>query len=636
MFSSLQTQLKRASRLLPVALLPVLAHAQTFNYTPTNAQNVAGTYTDLGTTGAAIATANTDDDNSAAQNIGFTFNYNGAAFTQFVLNTNGFIRLGAAAPSAAALFLQESTTPTIPDPISSTNPANVNIIAPFNMDLAAGTAAGGTEYRVATTGTAPNRVCTIQWKNVSDKTALYDLQYSSISFQVKLYETTNNVEFVYNTATQGPNADDYRFAVVGLKGSSSANGQTVLVNKTGPGTTLWSAATFITGFYTNATGAFNYSGNVRPDAGRTYRFTPTVVYANDLSVQTIYTLGTVSSYASPVVVSAVIKNVGSAASTARNATLTVSGATTYTTTQAIPAIAANASTTITFTAYPVTAATGTNTVTVAVPADDAAGNNTASTQQTLSAGTLSYTNPAVTTFAGGFGSNSTTVNTATFYSKYTTNAASSSVSAVTPTFIGTATASNNYQVLILSAASNGNPGTVLYTSPARVRPLAGGDDVVSIPNIAVSGTFFVAVRQLSTSNFGLAYQDETPLRVGTFFASNDGIAFTDLSVAGTSFRPALSVTLSTLSGTRNDALAATMNLYPNPAHQSFQLTVPAGLHAATATLSNALGQVVLTRQLSLPTAGGTTEFNVSSFAPGIYTLTLKTGNDLVVKRVVVE
>ena len=189
MFTSFQHQLKRAGRLLPVALLPFAAHAQ-FNYAPGLAVNTTSTYTALGTSGTAIATTNTDDANSAAQPIGFTFNYNGAAFAQFVLNTNGFIKLGTTAPSAADLFLPESMKATQIDPFESTDPADVNILAPFNFDLTAGSTAGGTEYRVVTTGTAPSRVCTIQWKNVADKSMDKDQQYGSIDFQAKLYETS--------------------------------------------------------------------------------------------------------------------------------------------------------------------------------------------------------------------------------------------------------------------------------------------------------------------------------------------------------------------------------------------------------------------------------------------------------------
>ena len=633
MFTSLQTRLKKASRWLPVALLPFAAQAQNLNYGTASATNTAGTYTDLGTTGTAITTANTDDANSAAQPIGFTFNFNGTAFTEFVLSTNGLIRLGAAAPSAANLFFCNVMGCSNEDPVSSANAADVNLLFPFNMDLEA-SATGTPEYRVATTGTAPNRVATIQWKNVRDKAdSGTGTQYANMQFQVKLYETTNNVEFVYGTFT-GNLPDGFRFAAVGIKGAGAADGQTVLANKTGSALP-WANAVFITGNYTNT--LHNIRGTVPPDAGRTYRFAPSP--ANDATVQAIYTLGTVSSYALPVTVQAVIRNLGTAVTTSRTVTLTVSGATTFSNTQPVPALPVGSMATITFAPYSPTATTGTNTVTVALPvnSDDAPSNNTATTQQALTADRLSYLDPAVTTFAGGFGSNSTTVTSATVYVKYRTNATSTTVTAVTPTFAGPATTANDYQVLVLAAAANGLPGTVLYTSPVRVRPLAGGADVVPVPGTAVSGDFFVAARQLSTSNFGLAYQNESPLRLATFYFSTDGAAFTDLSVVGTPFRAAISVTLRNPLATRNEALAATVALYPSPAHQRFTLSVPAGnLHAASARLLNALGQVVRTRQLNLPAAGGTTDFDVSNLAVGVYSLELKAGNDLVVKRVVVE
>jgi hypothetical protein len=95
--------------------------------------------------------------------------------------------------------------------------------------------------------------------------------------------------------------------------------------------------------------------------------------------------------------------------------------------------------------------------------------------------------------------------------------------------------------------------------------------------------------------------------------------------------------LAVLTSTRNEALAATVGLHPNPAHRGFKLTVPAGnLHKASATLADALGKVVQKRQLSLPANGGTVDFDVSNLAPGVYSLQLQTAADLVVKRVVVE
>jgi hypothetical protein len=244
------------------------AQAQTLGQTVAAATNVAGTYTDLGTTGTVITTANTDDANSTAQNIGFTFGYNGLTFTQFVLNTNGAIRLGSAAPSTAALYLDTNTGSTATDPLQSTNAADVNLILPFNTNLVAGT--GGAEYRVFTTGATGSRVCTIQWKNVADKAgtgAGSAQQFSNFSFQLKLYES-GRIEFVYGTATAGTAAATSRDTDVGLKGSGIGTGQLLLATKAS--TDAWSAATFRSSSY--GLNTFNFANTPLPDAGRTYRF----------------------------------------------------------------------------------------------------------------------------------------------------------------------------------------------------------------------------------------------------------------------------------------------------------------------------------------------------------------------------
>ncbi|MBU6119374.1 T9SS type A sorting domain-containing protein [Hymenobacter siberiensis] len=632
MLTNLQTRLKKASHLLPVALLPFAAHAQ-FNYGAANAVTVAGTYTDLGTGGTAIATSNPDDANSTAQPIGFTFNYNGTAFTQFILNTNGLIKLGSVAPSTAALYYENFAGGVGIDPLSSAAAAETNLIMPFNFDLEEGIS-GTADFRVQTTGTAPNRVCTIQWKNVKDKSEPgtgAPAQYSNFSFQAKLYES-GNIEFVYNTALASANATATRFPNVGLKGSSTATNQVALALKGVP-SDPWSATTFISQNY--GTSAHNINKVGLPDAGRTYRFVPTVQLSNDAAVTAIYTLGTVSSaYGSPVTAQALVTNTGSAAQTNLAVTLAVSGATTYTNTQTVATLAPGASTMVTFT-YPVAGTTGTNTLTVTIPADGLASNNTQTFTQTISTGTLSYVSG--TTINGGAGVGAAGSVLAVGYR--TVGAAA--VTSVSPSFAGTTTATATYQVLVYSAAANGQPGTVLYTSPARPRPAGAANvvttETVAIPNIAVNGGFFVGLKTVAADNLSVAYQTEVPLRSGTFFyTTTNGTTWIDINTSTLNSRLAVNVGLSTFTAVRNEALAATVSLYPNPAHQSFQLTVPTGLRTASATLSNTLGQVVQSRQLNLPAAGGTADFNVSSLAPGVYTLTLKSGADLVVKRVVVE
>jgi len=52
------------------------------------------TWNDLGATGTAISFDNYDDAHSMPVNIGFNFGFCGVTFSQFVINTNGFIKLG--------------------------------------------------------------------------------------------------------------------------------------------------------------------------------------------------------------------------------------------------------------------------------------------------------------------------------------------------------------------------------------------------------------------------------------------------------------------------------------------------------------------------------------------------------------
>ena len=89
-------------------IYPAVSVLAQLNYNNSLAENKSGPYVDLGSNGSAISTANKDNANSTAQNIGFTFKYNGQNFTQFILNTNGFIKLGSTAPSSTSLFFSRS------------------------------------------------------------------------------------------------------------------------------------------------------------------------------------------------------------------------------------------------------------------------------------------------------------------------------------------------------------------------------------------------------------------------------------------------------------------------------------------------------------------------------------------------
>ena len=205
----------------------------------------AGTFTTItGGSGTVVITAVGVDDNSyGALPIGFTFNFDGTDNTQFGLNANGWISMG-------------STTPTNSyTPISSG--ITRNVISVIAQDLL-GNATGRIEYQ--TSGTAPNRVLTVQWSNW----AFYNggvVDGSVMNFQIKLFETSNNIQFIWGTNTAS--ALSY-ITQVGLGGTTTAD----FINRTT--TTNWSATT--AGTLNSST--CSWSTTVVPAANLTFQWAP--------------------------------------------------------------------------------------------------------------------------------------------------------------------------------------------------------------------------------------------------------------------------------------------------------------------------------------------------------------------------
>jgi len=464
----------------------------------TNCQNLTGVYTDLGTNGSVITTTNFDDANSTAVNIGFTFNFNGQAFTQFVLNTNGFIRLGALPPSLPGLFFAGGQSYT-GGPFASTSTSDVNLLCAFNMDLIGGT---NPEFRVHTSGTAPNRICTIQFKNMRDKTTTPAEQFANINFQILLYEGFDVIEFVYGLFTATANPDNWKTAAVGVKGSGSAANQLVAVTK--GSTTIYSAATFLSGNYT--TNSFNVRGSVLPDAGRTLRFMP--IRPNDLTIMEAYTLGkSPIPFGNPLTINAWVKNGGSNAMLATTCSLNITGANTFSNTQTVPALLSGDSTLVTFATFsPLN--TGTNQMVVSIPADDNLLNNTKT--KTLETNLNSYSYAQGPQAAGGVGFSTATGD---FVAKFTTNS-NQSINQVNVQF---ATGGQPFQIGIWSAGATGTPGTLLHSTPTYTSSTGIYTVLINPPVQIPAGSFFVGVRQIATANVSFAYQPEIPIRPAHFY-----------------------------------------------------------------------------------------------------------------------
>ena len=152
-----------------------------------NAQNQysaaasTGTYSALvgGTAFTWTESVANDEGYTSPTPIGFSFNYNGTAFTQFQASTNGFIRLGTGLAAATASDALNGTLRSI--------------IAPLWEDLAVTNTTVDITYQLS--GVTPNQVMTIEWNNMKwNKTATGLSQ-----FQLKLYEVDNHIEFIYGT-----------------------------------------------------------------------------------------------------------------------------------------------------------------------------------------------------------------------------------------------------------------------------------------------------------------------------------------------------------------------------------------------------------------------------------------------------
>ncbi len=465
------------------------------NYIAANAVNTAGVYTDLGTNGAEISTksGSYDDDNSLPKNIGFSFDFNGISFTQFVLNSNGIIKLGAAEPLDPSLY-------------NALASVEENLIYPFNLDLVAGTSP---EYRASTSGVAPNRVCTIQFKNLKDyQSSPAAEQFSNLNFQIKLFETSNNIELVYGSFVPTSATVQDLDVAAGIKGSNAA----ASVNVTKSSAAAWSAASFINGDYTGETHTTRYT--VLPAAGRTYRFVNAPILNNDAMVSKVYALTKIPlSYGTPHIISSLVENKGVGTISNLVVTLNITGANTFTDTKTVLSLAAGGVNTVSFAAFTPTNA-GANVITVSVATDDNNNNNSIIVNQQVNADTYSYADNAINTGSEGYSA----AVAGMFVTRYSLSGIAyvRNVNSYIPN-LAVNVGKTIYAVVL-------DPAGAIIGQSANYTITAGDLGAYKSFNFNVSpfingGDFFVGIAQTANAvqYFPLAVQTESPARPATYF-----------------------------------------------------------------------------------------------------------------------
>lgn len=195
---------------------------------------------DMSTGSMTLIGAGTDDSNSALADIGFNFYFDGAAFTRYGVNGNGFIRLGSS-PIGNSFTNSIGTV------------ANSPKIMPFWDDLCVGT---NGKVHAKTVGSAPGRKLIVEFRDMQVTRGGGCMGPGNGTFQLWLFETSGMIQFVYGTLPAATANGGYS---IGLQSGAAFN----LASVTTSGGTV-------------SYGASNNTQTNAIAAGTSYIFTPSV------------------------------------------------------------------------------------------------------------------------------------------------------------------------------------------------------------------------------------------------------------------------------------------------------------------------------------------------------------------------
>ena len=252
-------------------LTNIFAFSQVANYSYTATTSMAwganSSPTAISGLGSGI-----NDALSSAINIGFTFFYDGVSYTQFKASSNGFLTF--------------NTANTLAQPTNNLNTSAERTILAVLWDDNQTGASGNVNYKL--TGTSPNQVLTIEW--LALRWNKNGFSAGTIDCQIKLYETSNKIEYIYNRGSYQSFGNSTGIgASIGLGGSTSGDFLSLSDLKASPTKSTSVEASSIGTSPTNLTLLTAGQANTAIPNGTKYIFGPP---------PTIITSGTLSSFTS--------------------------------------------------------------------------------------------------------------------------------------------------------------------------------------------------------------------------------------------------------------------------------------------------------------------------------------------------
>ena len=159
-----------------------------------------------------------DDDSYNSIPIGFNFVYCGTMYTTLSASANCWIALGQSLPLTGTPYTFDNDLDNLGGTSVYFSVSNFNLPRPILAPLWTDALSSSANLRYSTTGTVGSRVFTIEWVGVS----FYPTTTPYENVQIKLYETSNWIDFRYQKVATGSYSGGY--CGIGITGGSGATG----------------------------------------------------------------------------------------------------------------------------------------------------------------------------------------------------------------------------------------------------------------------------------------------------------------------------------------------------------------------------------------------------------------------------